>query len=116
MNTETIVQKQVNAYNERNISAFVECHAENVELYSFPENTPYSIGREKLKNRYKEIFESSPNLNTEILSRMVMGNIVVDHEKVTGRKGVESSIIIAIYEIENGLISKARFLRENSPT
>jgi len=112
MNSEDIVQKQVNAYNERNLSNFLDCHAENIELYSFSENKPYAIGKENLKNIYQDVFENSPNLNAEILNRMVMGKVVIDHEKVTGRKGVETSIIIAIYEIENGLIAKARFIRE----
>ena len=112
MSAEKIVQKQVNAYNDRDIVTFVSCHAEHVELYNFPENIPFLVGREKLKNVYKVIFEKSPNLNTKILSRMKMGNIVIDHEEVTGRKGVDRSIIIAIYEVENGLISKARFIRE----
>ena len=44
-----------------------------------------------------------------------MSNIVIDNEKVTGRKGIESSIIISIYEIENGLIAKARFIKGNNP-
>ncbi len=112
MNSENIVQAQVNAYNERNLSKFLDCHADNIELYSFAEDKPYSIGKEHLKNIYQDVFENSPNLKAEILNRMVMGNTVIDHEKVTGRKGVETSIIIAIYEIENGLIAKARFIRD----
>ncbi len=114
MNSENIVQAQVNAYNDRNLSKFLDCHAEDIELYRYSEEQPYSIGKEGLKNIYQDVFENSPNLHAEILNRMVMGNMVIDHEKVTGRKGVESSIIIAIYEIENGLIAKARFIRENN--
>lgn len=112
MNSEEIVQKQVEAYNTRNLENFLDCHATNIQLFSLFDNTPYSVGKENLKNVYKEVFENSPELHTEIINRMVMGNIVIDHEIVTGRKGVEKSTIIAIYEIENGLISKARFIRE----
>ena len=112
MNSENIVQKQVDAYNARNIADFIACHAPDVELYRYSENTPYSTGRENLKNVYQDVFENSPNLHAEIINRMVMGNTVIDHEKVTGRKGVDVSTIIAIYEIEDGLIAKARFLRE----
>ena len=112
MNPERIVQQQVDAYNKRNLKVFLDCHAPEIELYSFSENLPYAIGRSALKDIYQDVFENSPNLHAEILNRMVMGNKVIDHEKVTGRKGVEVSEIIAIYEIENGLISKARFIRK----
>ena len=109
---EKIVQVQVQAYNTRDIDKFAACHAPEVELFNFGENAPLAVGREKLKTIYKDIFENSPNLNTKILSRMVMGNKVIDHEIVTGRKGIESLEIIAIYEIENGLIAKAHFIRK----
>lgn len=112
MNSETVVQKQVDAYNARNLAIFLDCHAPDVELYHFSEHTPYATGRADLKNIYQDVFENSPDLHAEIINRMVMGNTVIDHERVTGRKGVEVSVIIAIYEIENGLIAKARFLRE----
>lgn len=112
MTPTQIVQAQVNAYNTRNLSDFIACHAPNVELYSFPNNIPYATGRAGLKEIYEDVFQNSPNLHAEISNRIVMGNIVIDHETVTGRKGIETLIIIAIYEIENGLIAKARFIRE----
>ena len=111
MTPEQIVQAQVDAYNSRNISDFINCHAPDIELFSFPENTPYATGRAGLKEIYQDVFENSPDLHAEITNRIVMGNTVIDHEKVTGRKGIDSLIIIAIYEIENGLIAKARFIR-----
>ena len=112
MDSKDIVEKQVEAYNTRNLEKFLDCHADDVQLFSFSESKPYSVGKENLKNVYQDVFENSPDLHTNIINRMVMGNIVIDHEIVTGRKGVDTSTIIAIYEIENGLISKARFIRE----
>lgn len=109
---EKIVQEQVQAYNTRDIDKFADCHAQEIELFNFSENEPFAVGRDKLKTIYKDVFENSPNLNTEILNRMVMGNKVIDHEIVTGRKGIDSLEIIAIYEIENGLIAKAHFIRK----
>jgi len=112
MNPETIIQKQVEAYNSRNISTFIECHDPDIKLYNFGESIPYAIGRSKLKEIYGAVFDTSPNLNTKIIKRMVMGNTVIDHEVVTGRKGVDLSEIIAIYEVENDLIVKAYFKRK----
>ena len=38
-----------------------------------------------------------------------MGDTVIDHEIVTGRKGVERLELFAIYEVENDKIVKAYF-------
>jgi hypothetical protein len=108
---EKIIQQQVEAYNARDINRFAACHALDIELYNHPETKPFCTGRENLIKIYSDVFKNSPELHTEILNRMVMDNVVIDHERVTGRKGVNSLIIIAIYEIEDGLISKARFIR-----
>ena len=90
MSPEKVVEKQVKAYNERNLSDFLDCHDLGIELYNFPESIPYAVGRGKLEEIYQKIFENSPNLNTEILSRIIIGNKVIDHEKITGRKGVNT--------------------------
>ena len=62
---------------------------------------------------YKEVFDKSPKLHTEVVHRMSLGNTVIDNEIVTGRAGVDSLKIIAIYEIENELIRRAHFIRED---
>jgi len=111
MNPETIVQKQVEAYNSRDIEKFLACHDANIKLYNFAETTPYATGHSALKQIYGEVFNTSPNLNAKIMNRIVMGNTVIDHELVTGRKGIDLEII-AIYEVENDLIVEARFKRK----
>ena len=111
MHPEDIVKKQVIAYNARNIEDFTNCHHPEVELYNFSKSTPFAKGREQLKNIYREIFENSPELHTEIVQRMTLGNTVIDNEIVTGRIGVNLLKIIAIYEIRENLIARAHFIR-----
>lgn len=110
MTPKEIVQKQVEAYNSRDIDTFAACHHPEVELFIFPEVEPFAKGNATLKERYRGIFNESPNLNCQVNNRIVMGNTVIDHETVTGRKGVAVSEIIAIYEIKDGLIFKAHFI------
>jgi len=112
MSPDSIVKKQVVAYNSRNISDFTHCHHPEVELYSLGESEPFVRGREQLRKRYKVLFDRSPELHTEIVQRMIMGNTVIDKEIVTGRAGVASQKFIAIYQIEEGLIARVDFLRE----
>lgn len=112
MNPEEIVQAQVVAYNNRDIEKFAACHAVQVELFNFSEPVPFVVGRERLIEVYGDVFQNSPSLHTEIINRIIMGNKVIDHEVVTGRKGIERLEIIAIYEVKNSLISKAHFIRK----
>ena len=54
---------------------------------------------------------AEPDLHAELLSRIVMGNLVVDHERVTstfleGRGTVE---MICVYEVLGDLIQHATF-------
>ncbi|WP_222984507.1 nuclear transport factor 2 family protein [Flagellimonas meishanensis] len=103
-----IVQKQLEAYNTRDIDAFMDTYSEDVKLYNFP-NTLFSEGKEKMRQRYATFFENTPDLHCEIKNRMVIGNKVVDEEYVRINGTYISAV--AIYEVENGKIAKVTFIR-----
>ncbi|MEP0264774.1 amidohydrolase family protein [Dokdonia sp.] len=104
---EQIVQRQVNAYNARDIDAFVDTYADNIEIFDFP-NKPGMKGKEALRSQFSTMFDRVPNLYCEIKNRIVLGNKVVDREHV--RFGDQYSDVIAIYEIQDGKIAKVTFL------
>lgn len=112
MTPESTIQTQVQGYNTRNIELFASAHAEDVELYNFGEAEPFCVGNAKLREIYGAIFQDSPNLHTEIINRIVMGSTIMDHEIVTGRKGVDKLELVAIYEVENEKIARAYFKRK----
>lgn len=105
---ESIVQEQLKAYNDRDIEAFSETYAQDVELYQFPKKLNLK-GVSKLKQQYSSFFESTPDLNCEIVNRIVIGNKVIDYESVT----VNGNLVraIAIYEVKNGEITKVTFIQ-----
>ena len=104
---EILVQRQLNGYNFRNIDAFLEPYADDIELYEFP-NTLIGKGKENMRKMYAEMFEKTPNLHCEIKGRIVQGNVVIDKEHVRfGDKFLEAT---AIYHIENGKIKKVYFI------
>jgi len=111
MTPEEIVQQQVIAYNNRDIDSFCKCHHPDVELYEFGKSTPFAVGRRSIRVVYADIFDSSPSLHSEIITRISHNQIVIDKELITGRKGREPFEMMAIYEVEDGLIRKARFIR-----
>ena len=102
-----VVQKQLDAYNNRDIEAFVETYADDVKVYDFPNQLRYQ-GKKELKRRYAAFFANTPDLNCTILKRIENGNKVIDEELVTinGRK-VNG---VAIYEVKNGKIVAVTFL------
>ncbi|MDP5091701.1 MAG: amidohydrolase family protein [Polaribacter sp.] len=105
---EILVQRQLNGYNYRNIEAFLEPYADNVELYNYP-NTLIGKGKEAMRNTYTKMFEETPNLHCELKGRIVQGNVVIDKERVQfGNKFIEAT---AIYHIENGKIQKVYFIQ-----
>lgn len=104
---EAIVQRQLNAYNARDIRAFMATFSDDVELYNFPDKL-ISKGMESIK-AYETFFNNTPNLYCEIKKRIVIGNKVIDHENV--RAGNRTINAVAVYEVENGKIRKVTFIR-----
>lgn len=107
-NPETIVNKQLEAYNKRDIEEFAKTYAKDIKLYMFPDNLTTDSNAE-LKKRYNTMFKSVPDLNAEIMNRIVLGNKVIDKEKVTING--KTFYAIAIYEVKDGLISKVTFIQ-----
>ena len=107
-NPEFIVNKQLEAYNQREIDKFVETYSSNIKLFKFPEHL-FSEGHEGIHSIYDSLFKKTPNLNAQIVNRMVLGNIVIDKEQVTMNDIVFYAI--AIYEVENDKISKVTFIK-----
>lgn len=106
------VLKQLEAYNNRDIEEFAKWFDEDVELIQLKSNETFCNGRQQLIQIYGDMFEKSPELNCEIVNRIVCGNIVIDEEEVTGIRNGEFVHATAIYEVKDGLIRRAWFVRE----
>jgi len=104
---EAVVQAQVEAYNARNLDAFLDTYANDAELFEWPDKL-IAAGRDQLRERYAARF-AEPGLHAEILRRIVSGGLVIDHEKVRRMfpEGPGTLEAIAIYEVSNGKIRKA---------
>lgn len=103
-----LAQEQLDAYNNRDIDAFLKPYADDVEIYSFPNELRYK-GKDIMREQYRTMFENTPSLHCELKNRIVKDNIVIDHERVQfGNQIIEA---IAIYHIEDGKIKKVHFMR-----
>ncbi len=109
-NPADVVQRQVDAYNARDIDAFVGFYAEDVKLMRHPSGEVFAEGREAMRETYSAMFEASPELDCTVMTRTVSGDYVVDHEFVTGMRGGPPVRAVAIYEVNGELIQRVWFL------
>jgi len=100
---EDTIKREVKAYNDRNLQAFMATYHDEIKIYRFPDKLLYS-GKLEMKKYYKELFEKAKNLYAKIVNRMVLGNIIIDHEKVTGHIKAPELEAILIYQIKDSLI------------
>lgn len=107
---EQLAQQQLDAYNQRNIEAFLVPYSDSVEVYTFPNQLQYK-GKATMRQQYAALFERLPALHCKLLSRMVMGNTVIDHELVTFDAAQPQVQAIAVYTIANGKIQQVHFIR-----
>ncbi|MDP8997319.1 MAG: nuclear transport factor 2 family protein [Pseudomonadota bacterium] len=103
------VQMQLEAYNSRDIDAFMTWWAEDCQYYEFPDKL-LANGAEAIRERHVERFKE-PDLYGKLLSRITVGSVVIDHETVQrnfpeGRGEVD---VLCIYEIKDEKIGKAWF-------
>lgn len=105
---ETLINEQLKKYNEKDVKAYGRTFATNVEINKFP-NEILIEGRPALRDQYITLLKNTPNLYSEILNRIIIGNKVIDKIKRTIND--ETVYNVAIYEIENGLISKVTFIQ-----
>lgn len=105
-----VVQKQVLAYNQRDLNRFLSFYSDDVQMLD-KSNKLILEGKEEMEKRYRDRFKSK-NLHVEIVNRSVIDNKVVDAESVTG---IDDDVVraTAVYEITDGLISKVWIISLN---
>ena len=103
------MQQQLDAYNARDIDAFMRWWAEDCCYYGFPDQL-LAKGTAEIRERHLVRFRE-PNLHGRLITRLSVDNLVIDQEVVTRTfpEGPGEVDVIAIYEVERGKISNAWF-------
>ncbi|MDB2697580.1 nuclear transport factor 2 family protein [Crocinitomicaceae bacterium] len=107
-----VVEAQLKAYNSKDIGAFMTVFSKDVTLWNLGDSLPWAKGEEQVRSVYAKLFETSPKLNSEVISRTTIGNKVLDYERITGRKGGDVLFLIMVYEVSEGKIFRATAIRE----
>lgn len=102
------VQRQVDAYNRRDLPAFVAAYSDGIRVYRMPIDEPALVGKAAFAEFYRTQRFNLPGLHAEILQRIEMGNKVIDHERISGL-GEQPTEAVAVYEVVDGLIERVWF-------
>jgi hypothetical protein len=107
LHPSAVVQRQLDAYNARDIDALLLTYAPDAQQFEHPGKLVAS-GAAQIRERMSVRFQE-PNLHARLVQRVVMGNLVIDHELVTRDfpEGSGTVDIVAIYEVVGERIKSA---------
>ncbi|MFO1414828.1 MAG: nuclear transport factor 2 family protein [Burkholderiales bacterium] len=107
---EGFAQRQLDAYNARDLARFVAEYTDDVQVFVLPDPKPVTVGKAALAAHYRDNRFNLPDLHAKLVSRMVFGNKVIDQEIVYGVPGAPLDGA-AIYEVTPAGISRVWFVR-----
>lgn len=102
-------ERQLVAYNARDVDVFVLCFAEDV-VVDDAFGARLVSGRTELHARYGAMFAKYPALHADIVSRIRVGEFVLHEESIAGRDE-HPEHVVAVYRVRRGLIDHVRFIR-----
>lgn len=111
---EWCAQEQLEAYNSLDIERFARVYADDVELIDLATNATFCKGIEALRTRYGALFANHPRLHCTLVQRMNCPPFVLDEEFVVGHASPDPIHAVAIYEVQQGLIKRAWFVKERA--
>jgi hypothetical protein len=112
MSPAEVIQRHLEAYNNRDLESFLDFFSEDVELCDLRKPDNLTKGTEELRAIYEEVFNSSPNLHAAIIHRTVLNQFVIDEEVVKGLRGkTELTHVVVIYLVVNNKINKVWICR-----
>ncbi|TRX54401.1 steroid delta-isomerase [Fulvivirga sp. M361] len=105
-----LAQQQLDAYNHRDIEAFLLPYSDTVKVFNFPAAFLYQ-GIEEMRKRYSPMFEKQKDLHCTLVNRMSLGNMVIDQESVIFDKTKPPVEVFAIYKVAANKIQEVYFMR-----
>ena len=103
MSPAEVVQRQVDAYNARDLDRFVATYDDAIEVFRMPATTPAITGKAALAAFYATQRFIRPGLHAEIVNRIAFGNKVIDHERIAGL-GAKILEVAVVYEVRDARI------------
>jgi putative hydrolase of HD superfamily len=100
------VQAQLEAYNARDIHAFLATFAPDAQVIDQDTGEIRCQGHAAIRARYGTQFLEHPGQRSHVVSRHAVGTFVADLEYITGNTGRPDVHLIATYRVRHGLIDR----------
>ena len=105
-----LIQAQFDAYNAQDLDAYAAYFADDVIVGDY-NGAVAQRSYAELRERYVKTFAQFPENKAEVLNRVIVGNTVVDHERVVRSPGGETFEVICIYTLADGKIARVDFAK-----
>ncbi|HMP62472.1 MAG TPA: nuclear transport factor 2 family protein [Phenylobacterium sp.] len=105
-----LAQGQLEAYNAQDVDALCGFFADDLVVADF--NGAVTVqGVEAFRSRHVALFAEHPQNRAELAHRIIIGERVIDHERVYRQPGPVSFEVAAIYTIADGKIARIDFVK-----
>lgn len=106
------VSTQIDAYNARNLDAFLACYAQDVVVEDATDHKLID-GKAALRGLYATVFENSPELRLSVTNSIRVGDFVINDEHIYGfnlHGYAPTSHNAVVYHVKQGIINHVRVL------
>ncbi len=110
MSPADVVKAQLDAYNAQDIEALCRHFTAGVEVANLHE-APNLTGIEAYRERHVGLFAQFPQNRADLVSRIAVGDKVLDHERVFRAPDATPFEVVAIYSFDGGQIARIDFIR-----
>ena len=109
---EAVVRQGANAFNARDLGGFLDSFAPDLKVYDHP-NTLVSDSRSALRQEYRRLFGSAPDLHLRLHDVTPIGQTVVVHETIEGLPGRDAPLTqVVLYRVLDGRIDRVWLVQE----
>lgn len=105
-----VAQAQLEAYNAQDLDGHCACFADNIVVADLNGAVTIS-GIAAYRAKYEQVFADFPQNHAELLNRIVVGNNVIDHERVKRSPDADPFEVAAIYTIADAKIVRVDFVK-----
>lgn len=106
---------QFDAYNQRDLPRFLSAFADDIQTFRLPDMTPVLSGKAAFAEFFATQRFNREGLRAELVNRMVLGNTVIDHERIYGLSDAPVEMVVVMV-IEEGHIAQEFVIPNNSAT
>jgi hypothetical protein len=110
MTPEEVAQRQLDTFNAHDLDAFLMSFTDDVVILDLLDGSVIVNGIDAFRRRYEAVFRNRPRVRADLVARIVIGDIVVDRERLTDGDEQPPENALAIYEVVGDQVRRMWFI------